>query len=838
MLFARSTSKYGIRSGRRSVAADRKSPFRDLKARIGAFLAVCVVAATPAFAGLGGSVVPSYPTPISVGDTKTATITLTNNATASNATENMRVSGIFFTPSCAASNGFSCTVPDVGVFQFATVVGDTGSSCENTLFTIGQANPNTGEFQLIPPANNPVLLGPSSGGGPLPSECVIVINFKVLRAPQDSTPNTPQVTTVSLARATLVGATSGYTGNAAGASTIVVNTVTNRPPVAVAGPNLSTQTLTPVAFNGSGSTDSDGTIVSYAWTFGDGASATGVSPSHSYATAGSYIVTLTVTDNAGATATASITVTVANRPPVAAAGPNQSVPTQAPVLFNGSGSSDPDGTIVSYAWTFGDGGSASGVSVSHAYASAGNYTATLTVTDNSGATASASATITVTNPVPATGDYRWSAQYGGTGGASVVSYSTAVDASGNVFIAGALWGTVNLGGGPLTSAGSSDMFVAKYSPTGAHIWSKRFGASGDDVAQSIAVDSSGNVIVVGSFKGTVNFGGSALTAYLSPFGAPTTDLFMVKFSSAGNHLWSKSFGSFGDDIGYSVAFDGSGNVLVGGVFVGHVDFGGTTLVSNNNSPDMFLAKYTAGGQLVWAKSWGNGGTDTIYGVAVDATGNVFMTGAFSGTIDFGGGPLTAISASSDIVLAKFSATGQHVWSKRFGNGAQAVGYSVAADPLGNVAFTGYFQGIVNFGGGSIASHGQLDTFVAKYSATGTHLWSFALGGTNADEGFGIAMDAGGNVVIVGTFQGTADFGTGPLTSSGSWDIVVAKYSAAGAPLWSKNLGGTNVDLAYSVAIDAAGNSTVSGYFQSTVDFGGGPVTAIGSSDVYLVNFAP
>jgi hypothetical protein len=145
---------------------------------------------------------------------------------------------------------------------------------------------------------------------------------------------------------------------------------------------------------------------------------------------------------------------------------------------------------------------------------------------------------------------------------------------------------------------------------------------------------------------------------------------------------------------------------------------------------------------------------------------------------------------------------------------------------------------VDFGGGPTAGFGSLDTFVAKYSPGGAYLWSRRLGGTNAEEGFGIATDANGNVLLVGTFQGTADFGSGPLTSAGSWDVVAAKYSAAGAPLWSKRFGSSGDDFGYSVATDASGNAIFTGTFQGTVNFGGGSLTATGLTDLFILNLAP
>jgi hypothetical protein len=190
---------------------------------------VGVFAAAPAFAGMGGSVVPSFPTPLNVGDIKTATITITNRSTAPNNDEEVNVSAIFLTPSCASSNGVTCLTPDQGVFELATIIGKAGTSCASTVFTAGPLDPVTGAFELIAPANRPVVLGPANGSGPRSTQCVILVNFRVLRAPQDSTPPNLPLTTDSLGRASLKGAIRGNNGTATGGSTIAISSP-NPPP--------------------------------------------------------------------------------------------------------------------------------------------------------------------------------------------------------------------------------------------------------------------------------------------------------------------------------------------------------------------------------------------------------------------------------------------------------------------------------------------------------------------------------------------------------------------------------------------------------------------------------
>ncbi len=174
-------------------------------------------------------------------------------------------------------------------------------------------------------------------------------------------------------------------------------TLQDRTPVAIftqSSTNVLTSVL--VNFDGSASSDPDGTIISYSWTFGEGTTGSGHTVSHSYAAAGAYKVTLNVTDNSGSTAVASAVITVQDRPPTVSFSPStNSTNTGSPVSFNAGGAADPDGLIVSYAWDFGDGSSGSGSSPSHTYSSPGTYTVKLTVTDNSGSTASSSSTVTI-----------------------------------------------------------------------------------------------------------------------------------------------------------------------------------------------------------------------------------------------------------------------------------------------------------------------------------------------------------------------------------------------------------------------------------------------------------
>jgi PKD repeat protein len=214
---------------------------------------------------------------------------------------------------------------------------------------------------------------------------------------------TPSATYATAGTFTVTLTVTDNGGASSQASTTVTVTANTQPPVANAGGPYTGTVNVAISFDGGASSDPDGSVVSYLWNFGDGDTASGVTPVHAYAAAGSYTVRLTVTDNDGLTNSASTTAQVSDgsglQPPVSSpAGPYHGT-TASPVAFDGSASSDPDGTIVSYDWTFGDGGTASGAKPTHVFSTAGTYTVTLTVTDDTGlkATATTSASILATN---------------------------------------------------------------------------------------------------------------------------------------------------------------------------------------------------------------------------------------------------------------------------------------------------------------------------------------------------------------------------------------------------------------------------------------------------------
>jgi hypothetical protein len=434
----------------------------------------------------------------------------------------------------------------------------------------------------------------------------------------------------------------------------------------------------------------------------------------------------------------------------------------------------------------------------------------------------------------------WSKKFGGSN--SDYGQSVSVDSSGNIYITGRfLSSTIDFGGGALTNAGSWDIFLAKFDSNGNHKWSKIFGGGNGDEGNSVSVDSTGNVYITGMFaSSTIDFGGGALT------NAGGYDIFLAKFDSNGNHLWSKSFGGSGNDWGKSVSVDSSGNVYITGGFNSTtIDFGGGALTNanNNGTSDIFLAKFDSNGNHKWSKVFGGDYHDYGNSVSVDSSGNVYITGMFaSSTIDFGGGVLTN-AGNNDIFLAKFDSNGNHKWSKRFGGSIDDNGNSVSVDSSGNVYITGYFQSsTIDFGGGALTNggyYGSYNIFLAKFDSNGNHKWSKRFGGSSNDFGYSVSVDSSSNVYITGYFDFTIDFGGGALTSAGYISIFLAKFDSNGNHLWSKRFGRSDYDYGYSVYVDSSGNLYGTGYFSSSnIDFGGCPMSSAGNADIYLIKYAP
>jgi hypothetical protein len=369
------------------------------------------------------------------------------------------------------------------------------------------------------------------------------------------------------------------------------------------------------------------------------------------------------------------------------------------------------------------------------------------------------------------GNHFWSHRFGGV--YSQYASSVAVDGWDQIVVAGNFQNTIDFGGGPLVSAGDLDIFVVKFSYYGDHIWSKRFGDADMQSVRGINVDASGNVLVTGDYRGTLDFGGGPLVS------AGDTDIFVVKFDRDGNHLWSKRFGDQYLQVGQSVAADGSRNVVVAGDLTGTVDFGGGPVVCVAPRSS-FVAKFDQNGNHLWSKRFGETCYQWLQDIDVSWLGDVVVTGTFCGTVDYGGGMLES-DGNYDIFAAKFDPDGNHVWSRQFGDtGDDQGGRDIAFVGSGDVTMGGEFYGAVDFGGGPLVSAGDTDIFLAKLDPDGNHLWSRRFGDESLQWLLKFAIDWE-HITATGVFAGSVDFGGGPLVSAGDRDMYVVKFEMVDEP---------------------------------------------------------
>jgi hypothetical protein len=423
--------------------------------------------------------------------------------------------------------------------------------------------------------------------------------------------------------------------------------------------------------------------------------------------------------------------------------------------------------------------------------------------------------------------HRWSRRFGGndvdTGNAIVA------DLEDNLIVIGEFSDTLNFGGDDLLAQGGMDIFMVKLDALGEHVWSQGIGGTGYDHAMGLGVDAENNIVICGSFEGSINFGGADL------INAGGYDIFVAKFNADGEHLWSQAYGDIGSDQSINLAIDSGGEIIVTGMFEGTVNFGGDDLLSEG-AEDIFLLKLGPDGSHVWSSGMGGVGFGAGIDVAIDSSGQIVLGGIFSDTVNLGGSDLISTGAW-DIFIAKFATDGTHIWSNSYGGSSLDVGFFLAIDSNDNLLLTGGFEDSINFGGADLVCDSGRDVFLVKLDATGNHIWSKDFSGGGFNVGYAINVDPSDNIVLGGQFSGSINFGGTKLQSAGATDVFFAKFNSAGDHVWSGVIGQTGSDNSRGVAIDSQGDFVFTGYFEGTINFGGDDLNSAGASDIFVAKLA-
>ncbi len=414
------------------------------------------------------------------------------------------------------------------------------------------------------------------------------------------------------------------------------------------------------------------------------------------------------------------------------------------------------------------------------------------------------------------GNLIWAHSLGSFGSDNGISM--AIDASDNLYITGAFQGTIDFDLGSnvenMSSNGGFDIFILKLDSNGDFIWAKSVGGTGWDVPTGTALDAIGNLYTVGYFSAqsndVVDFNPNAGVENFTCSGS--SDMFIQKLDVDGNFIWAKKIGGSGFDRAYGVAVDNNNNPLFTGYFESFVDFdpnAGFMNLTSNGFRDIHITKFDINGDLIWAKSIGASDFDGGYSIDCDDQNDVYVTGFFTGSVDFNpnsGSNNHNSLGGYDIFVLKLSENGGFDWANSYGGSNDDFGRHIAIDNSNNLYLTGHFSLSADFGlaSGNLISNGGKDIFIQKIDASGNPLLAHSFGGMGTDHGISLTVTNSGKIYTTGFFQATVDFdasvGTLNLTTSNYQEVFILKLSLL------DHLGITNIQSESEFSISPNPNS--------------------------------
>jgi len=404
--------------------------------------------------------------------------------------------------------------------------------------------------------------------------------------------------------------------------------------------------------------------------------------------------------------------------------------------------------------------------------------------------------------------------------------SGASDNNGNVYFVGEFVQNVQFGDTVLYATGNNyEIFMVKYDTSGNFCWARSAGSTGNDYCFEAITDDEGYVYITGNFSGTATFGSFILTSYgsndiyLAKYSPDGECLWIVQ--AGGSYYFDNSM-TLDLDVDNNIFLTGCFEHTA--VFGDTTLSSGFLSTGNPNAEwggDIFVAKYTEDGEFLWAKYIaGNDHANRGHGIACDSENNFYLSGKFEGELYFDTDTLVS-AGDFDIFLAKFDGDGNFLWANRAGSTThdKPSPSGMKIDEDDHVYITGYFQDIADFSGQQVTSHGGWDLFLAKYKPDGTVVWVKSEGGNEDDRAYSMTIkDA--SLYLTGFFMENPLFGNSyPLSSNGGKDIFVAKYDTAGNFYWADDHGGPGEDWAYQIHQDNGNGFYLGGFHNDQAVFG-------------------
>lgn len=457
--------------------------------------------------------------------------------------------------------------------------------------------------------------------------------------------------------------------------------------------------------------------------------------------------------------------------------------------------------------------------------------------------------------------FEWAIRFGGIGYDLVRSVDT--DASGNIYVVGDFFGTVDFDPGPgiyeLTTINVGG-FIVKLDPDGAFLWARYLhGATTTFAINEISVDPAGNAWIIGTFYGNMDIDpGPAVVNIISNGGK---DVFFLRLDPNGNLLRYGRGGGSQNDTGNGIVTDDQGNAyMTGGIMINttwQAPPHGTGMTAVGfNEQDAYVLKLPAQGDFEWDVHVGSFFEEEGMDIALDGQGNVVVTGYMDGPSDFGqlNPYIVQGVGGQDVFVHKLTNDGEFVFANAVGSVQEDRGGAIAIDAQGNIYTSGYFEGAMDFDPGpgvtTLGVFGPARAFIQKLSPTGAFEWATDLPSANANENRDICIAASGNIWTTGFYIQATDFDPGPGTVNlpfspflpNNWtDAFMQQLDANGNYQWAGALGGDHEESGLCIATDPTGAILVGGYFWGTADLNPGTgtanLTSAGNSDAFLVKFS-
>lgn len=428
--------------------------------------------------------------------------------------------------------------------------------------------------------------------------------------------------------------------------------------------------------------------------------------------------------------------------------------------------------------------------------------------------------------------FQWAAQYGDTSGESLKGLTS--DASGNLYLCGNFSENIQIGTNQLTADYEEDMYLISTDNQGQSLW-------GESVSSPENIDIGGLAIHDDALYVTAQYWGTAIfedSISLSPTQGSGSAFFLLKYSTAGQFIWTKSIDGNGLKKVEDIHTDHEGNVYLTGYFGKQLFTEMNDLIAEGNT-NFFILKYTPDGELLWAKSAGDAGDIRARSVATDEQGGVYVSGNFEGDMTFAGELIEGNGLDNDIFLLKYDEAGNEIWLREIRGVFEDAANDMAVDENGNIYLTGAFSGVLRLGDVEFNTIGfNDDVFIAKYNFNGDFFWAKTFAGSGFGSGESLILD-GEKIYLGGEFRGESIFGSTSLTSDEIRpDIFIMAMDTSGTFEWVKQGGSMEVDLLEQLTLLPDGRLVAGGSFNQYTHFNHIQLTAKGGYDAYLFALHP